>query len=495
MFMLCVRLFSASRRWFGLLTGPGLLALAAGCLLVGPVRALEHCGCHDVDDTRGQSAGLPDSNLTCPVMPGQPVEDQWSTIYRGKLVRFCCNNCVQSFRHDPEKYLASLPQFSEVDSEALEGTGEAGAANYLTWIARGFMVLLAIAFCFFPWQSAGSITARLIAVLGVGAALYAVQLYRTNQQLRLELVKQYVASEIHRSTYYDYGVPPTPDNPGLQPALSRTFYRGNDERSPLLFNGGNYETAQFDIEIQFQDGTPLRVGDSLRERPLYLAWTIRKPEHAPKRMYDDKIMDKIFLTRSYEPMMGWDEPIADKTPLQTVGEGQWQCRFPLDISMQGTQSFDPQRITEQQLAAIPGIGGQAARWFVRYRDAGYPVDGPEDLRQAGITGRPAEIISASLKQASYAGLVYVCEAFFHKDHPDRQLGARFHYGIKYDLKVREGRVAEGSQLWMNALSRSLKAKKGAIPDDQWLGPNPLPQLPAPQQNLNDKLLGADEYTF
>ena len=85
----------------------------------------------------------------------------------------------------------------------------------------------------------------------------------------------------------------------------------------------------------------------------------------------------------------------------------------------------------QLTEAVRGIGQEVAHWFVTYRDAGYPVEGPDDLRQAGITGTPAQVISASLEQSRQEGLIYVCQAFFHKDYPQRQLGSRFHYGIKY----------------------------------------------------------------
>lgn len=473
------------------------VSMVAMLLIANPVSALEHCSCSEDDQSQSSIASSLDSdtNNMCPVMTGQTVEDQWSTIYKGKLVKFCCNNCVEDFRREPEKYVAALPQFNNQNNvdETIEKAE--GPVNYLTWTSRAVLLMLGLAFCFYPAQSAGSMLARVTVVAFLATGFFALHLFRSNQQLKLELVKQYTSSEIHRSTYYDYGVPPTPNNPRVQPVLSRTFYRGNDERSPLLYNGGNYETAQFDIEIQFADGMPVKVGDQLNDRTLFLNYTIRKPEHAPKRMYDESIMGKIFLTRSYEPMMGWDEPITDKTPIKETSDGTWNCRFPLHISSTSGKRFNPDTVTRQELAAIEGIDADEAHWFVTYRDAGYPVNGPDDLRQAGITGQPAQIISSSLKQSNHEGLVYVCEAFFHKDYKNRQLGSRFHYGIKYDLKIQGDRILDGSEIWMGALSRSLKAKKGAIPDNQWLGPDPLPQLPSPQQNLNDKLLGADDYTF
>jgi len=433
------------------------------------------------------------------------AEDLWTTIYKGKLVRFCCNNCVESFRREPEKYVANLPQFSNLTdaSNANETSAESPGFNP-QWLARIAVMFGSGLFCYF---GIGWLQNRMQLAVGKGAflipmvtaivvamlATFSLKLYQVNQHLAIEVVKEKAKSEIHLATYYDYGVPPVPDNPQVEPTLSRSFYRGNDERSPVLFNGGNYQTAQFDIEIQHANGQPVQVGDSLTNETLYLFYRIYKPENAPKRMYDRKLMSRMFLTRSHDPAMGWEQPIADKKPLDIEMEDEiWSCRFPLDVSrVNQIVRFDPQSVTRDKLAKIPGVGSQVADWFVSYRDAGYPITGKEDLRQAGITGEAANAISASLDGASHQGLIYVCEAFLYKG---RQLGARFHYGIKYDLRIRDGRIAEGSQVWMGALSRSLKAKKGAVPDNQWLNTKPLPELPA-AQNVSDKLLGIDDYDF
>ena len=37
------------------------------------------------------------NNTHCPVMEGKVKEDGGSTMYQGKLVRFCCSKCVKKF--------------------------------------------------------------------------------------------------------------------------------------------------------------------------------------------------------------------------------------------------------------------------------------------------------------------------------------------------------------------------------------------------------------
>ncbi len=49
---------------------------------------------------------------TCPVMGG-PINKAIFTEYEGKKVYFCCKACVETFKADPQKYVAKLPQFQE----------------------------------------------------------------------------------------------------------------------------------------------------------------------------------------------------------------------------------------------------------------------------------------------------------------------------------------------------------------------------------------------
>jgi YHS domain-containing protein len=46
----------------------------------------------------------------CPVM-GIPINKEIFVEYQGKKVYFCCKDCVEVFKADPQKYLAKLPQF------------------------------------------------------------------------------------------------------------------------------------------------------------------------------------------------------------------------------------------------------------------------------------------------------------------------------------------------------------------------------------------------
>lgn len=47
---------------------------------------------------------------TCPVM-GNPINKQFVAEYKGKKVYFCCPDCIEKFKANPEQYVAKLPQF------------------------------------------------------------------------------------------------------------------------------------------------------------------------------------------------------------------------------------------------------------------------------------------------------------------------------------------------------------------------------------------------
>ena len=472
------------------------VSLAAMCVALASSANGETC-CHPHRDIDSANPNAAATNHMCPVMPEERAEDSWTTVYRGKLIRFCCNNCVDRFRRDPEKYLAGLPQFP---ANEIASAGNLQIDPVKLRFLGMFLAAVAIAGLFRLWNGqrikvgkSTLIRPLLIQLVLAGALAAAIHFWLTTEHHKLEMIKQRAVSDIHHATYFDFGVPPVPHRPEIEPALATTFYRGNDERSPVLHNGGNYQTAIFDLTVEHADGTPVRPGDHLRDQTLFLRFTIHKAKNAPLRMYDNKIMDKIYLTRSFDPLMGWDKPIDDQLHIESIEPGEvWECRFPLEIAApDSAREFDVDSVTPQQLTRIDGIDQQVADWFVAYRDAGYPISNVDDLRQAGITGQPAQILSASLQHSIHEGVVYVCEAFFYKG---RQMGARMHYGIKYKLRLENGIIQDDSEIWMGALSRSQKAAKGAIPAWQWLSSDPLPELPAPQ-DISDELLGIDDYDW
>lgn len=58
------------------------------------------------------TAQAPVEQTMCPVM-NAPINKDIFVEYEGKKVYFCCLDCPEVFKKDPEKYLADLPQFKK----------------------------------------------------------------------------------------------------------------------------------------------------------------------------------------------------------------------------------------------------------------------------------------------------------------------------------------------------------------------------------------------
>ena len=63
------------------------------------------------DEVPATAAAAEIINPICPVMQGKVNPDLF-VEYKGKKVYFCCPGCIDEFNADPEKYIASLPQFA-----------------------------------------------------------------------------------------------------------------------------------------------------------------------------------------------------------------------------------------------------------------------------------------------------------------------------------------------------------------------------------------------
>ncbi|HEX8913053.1 MAG TPA: hypothetical protein VF796_11885 [Humisphaera sp.] len=47
-------------------------------------------------------------NKFCPIEPDNEIDPKITTVYQGKVVGFCCNDCIREFHKDPEGYMKKL---------------------------------------------------------------------------------------------------------------------------------------------------------------------------------------------------------------------------------------------------------------------------------------------------------------------------------------------------------------------------------------------------
>ncbi len=405
------------------------------------------------------------TNVMCPVLRDREATDEYVTTYQGKTVRFCCNECRQEFEQNAELYVSEVPQLQNLAwSDRLRDFFDTNTR----YVAIGLLLTLLIGLRAYGYQSTNRIgddppTEAAIDVaekFATPAPLPAERLPLRQRlltakispviplvilcgylgyeiwSLRDHIASTALAEEIHFATFYDFGTPPVPERPAdLENRLSGSYYRGNDERSPRLFNEGNYRTATFHIQLVDAQGTPLVAGDDISDREVFLNLDIDRPPFTPDFLYLPRVMETMFLTRKSEIFLGRDGPVEDAVMLETVEPMQrWNARFSL--------------------------------------------------------GK----ISCCSKELR--GVVYVCEQRFYKPHwwssSEQVGGARMHYGIRYDLATEDGRLTDASDMYMGALYRTRKFPKWKVPMSEWFSHEPIPELPGP--NVEDKaLLGIDDH--
>ena len=385
-----------------------------------------------------------DVNVMCPVLSDRTVLPEISTMYKGKEVRFCCNECKVEFEDNPEVYVSELPQLKALSIQERVSAFMDGNTRFVVCGALiAVLVILRIVRFFRPVRDnapqsfLGKLFSRGITPtipLLVGVAILGYQKY----ELQTALAMKDMEDNLHFATFYDFGYPPAPKRPDTEKRVKGSFYRGNDERSPRLFNDGNYRTATFHVSLCSADGSEINHGDEVLEQELFVRLVIERPPFTPDFLYCDKVMNKMFLTRECETFLGMNGPVADRVNLNQIEPMQeWDALFPIGDVAQGTCC---------------------------------------DRKQ---------------------GIVYICEEYYYQPYwwgkRDQRGGSRFHYGIKYDISFEDGKLSSESDVYMGALYRTRKFPQWKVPMDQWFSHNPIPELPCEPSTDDPELLGIDEH--
>jgi len=84
------------------------------------------------------------------------------------------------------------------------------------------------------------------------------------------------------------------------------------------------------------------------------------------------------------------------------------------------------------------------------------------------------------------GVVYVFERLVVEGET---VASRYHYGLAYDLRTRDGVVHPESDIWMGFLYRTRKTGVNKIPYNEWFSIEPIPPIPDGLQVTDPDLLG------
>ena len=432
----------------------------------------------------------------CIVQPEEPASEEIFADFRGRRFYFCCESCRTDFLSDPSRF-ASLAEQRDAAERAERSAefynpdrGGEFDDSFWGWMGGAYlwfqkkMSRLSVA-----WQLQDPVNDVLVAACVFLAVFWLAKWRwrrrRSRRRSRLELPAhgvwiirclvvgllisgfigasyrrramnfqtEYRAAEtersrlsrlyqdaidrdsIHYATFMNFGFPPRP-LPSTQPvSLSKTYYRGNDERAPEMFNGGNYRTVTFELSLLNDDGSLLTPGDSIQKpngswRSISLFVRFLRSPDTSSGYFTADYMKRMYLTQTAGEFLGAQQPIGDRVDWKMTQKNQaWEAEFQLDLSQPMMKS-----------------------------DRAPPPD-------------------PSQPEADAEGLVYLCEERYEAS---RLLGGRYHYAVQYRLYVDEkGRVVDSSDLWMGAMYRGRNFGDLQIEPQQWLSDTPLPEKNEP----------------
>jgi len=84
--------------------GRGKILMVLGVIIVISAVVM---GCGKKTDTPAPVEAVKVINTLCPVMGGA-VADGLTVEYKGQVIGVCCPGCIETFKKDPEKYMAKI---------------------------------------------------------------------------------------------------------------------------------------------------------------------------------------------------------------------------------------------------------------------------------------------------------------------------------------------------------------------------------------------------
>jgi len=233
-----------------------------------------------------------------------------------------------------------------------------------------------------------------------------------------------------------YGDPPIPQHPGHQPRLRGEYYRGNCERNPKLFNGGNYRTATLRINLIDANGQEVNYGDRVTISDLAIRFELDRALGTTPELYKDgTVLNGVFIT----PQLLNDTPkTLAPAPIrmsEVKPAWQWTATIPLASFSTATSATNSN-----------GTGTQ-----------------------------------------NLSGLLYIYQGTIDKTKGRGTL----HYGLKYDLNFKDSVLQSNSEIWLGSLFWTPTLEHptlGKVPLKQWFDHQPIPEVTGPN-TTDPNLLG------
>lgn len=253
-------------------------------------------------DGKNTEKNAAEESQECLVMPGRKADPRHSLVYKSKTYFFCCEECVADFRATPEHYLSRplVPEPTGLSFYDLTAMASANSLPLSGLALSSLMLFIAMVW----WRRRGSPPVWLLLLVGIPVVMALMEQVRRERVLRLVAEERVLKKEVNEIFNYavthDYGYPPRPSKPPLPPRMEGTFYRGNDERTPQLSNGGNYRTCTFNVRIIQSDNGRLEHEKKVNSGSISVELDIVRALHTAEGFWSPSLMGTIFLTRHPE---------------------------------------------------------------------------------------------------------------------------------------------------------------------------------------------------
>ena len=385
------------------------------------------------------------NNTKCPVEPTEIAVSKYKSNYKGKTIYFCCKDCVSIFNDHPEPYLNNLEESINRKSnqnnkstlqKIFDDTWNAGFSYpgiSILLISITGILLLRFTSVIFPRSST---TKKYSQRLSSPRSLQLLILCSLVLEVLHAHISHSIASkdrvlenDLHSTTFLEYGEPLIPSRPKTGPSLNSKFYRGNDERNPNLYNGGNYRTAEFDIGLCDGQGKTVNYNSQVTADDLFLRVTISRAPNTAEYFWKKERMDQIYVTKNSGKFHWTRDRVTDSVKLiETDQEKSWEFRYPL----------------------------------IKFHT-----------------------------DSHVNGIIYLCEK--RKSNNGELIGGRFHYAFQFNLKITSNKIDPSSDVWMGPLYRKRSLRIWEIPESEWLSHKPIPENQSKIKIRDTTLLGIKDY--
>jgi len=387
----------------------------------------------------------PIDNARCPVEPTEIAISKYQTNYKDKIIYFCCKDCVSIFKENPKPYLVALDDLAKIQinqnhksalKKVFDSTWNTGFAypgislfliTFTGILLLRFTPLRNSHFSFINKASRIFSSTKTLHLLLL--TCLALEVCHSHISHTIATKDRKLENELHSTTFLEYGEPLIPSLSKTAPSLQSTFYRGNDERNPNLYNGGNYRTAEFNINLCTQDDRPVNYDTQVSAEDLFLRVLIKRSPNTAEYFWKKERMNEIYVTKNSGKFHWTKDKIIDSVKLNEIEhENSWEFRYPL-------MSFH----TENHIK----------------------------------------------------GIIYLCEK--RKSNDGSLIGGRFHYAFQFNLKINKGTLTPESDLWMGPLYRKRSLRIWEIPEEEWLSHKPIPENKSKKIIKDTALLGIKDY--